>query len=295
MHAARRLLTAFLVLLAPLSAGCGSDLGTPEGDVRTGVVFSGGRDREYVAFVPQGLDLSRPQPVVLALHGTPGSPSAFRGATGLDRLADGLGGLAVYPRSTSDWDEGCDCTNAESEGVDDLAFVRDLLDALDERWGIDRDAVYVVGFSQGALFAEYLTCSLTPAPAGLAVVAATMSAPLAESCEPAAPVPALFAKGTSDTAFPEEGGGTGALRTLAMEATLGFWRAVNGCDDVVDAEETADDGWRDYDVSVRRWAGCDDGAAVVHYRVEGGPHAWPSTFGEGVVEAVEDFFRDHGG
>ena len=142
---------------------------------------------------------------MIALHGNPGTSNTIRQISGFEQVADDVAFLVAFPEATTDWNEGCGCSAAEAAGVDDVQFVRDLIDAVHAEVGVDRTSVFAAGFSQGGLFAEHLACRMTDALAGVAVVAATMSMPLASACEPSRSVPILILHGDLDSVFPESG------------------------------------------------------------------------------------------
>ena len=172
---------------------------------------------------------------MIALHGSPGTSNSIRQISGFEQVAEDVRFLVAFPEATTDWNEGCGCSAAEAAGVDDVQFVRDLIDAVDAELGVERTSVFAAGLSQGGLFAEHLACRMADALAGVAVVAATMSAPLSRVCDPARPIPILLLHGDLDAVVPEGGTDDGDVSVLPIREAVDLWVDLNRC---VGAPET---------------------------------------------------------
>jgi polyhydroxybutyrate depolymerase len=192
---------------------------------------SGGLDRVYDVHVPATVNPSQPSPLVIMLHGVP-RLSGMAVITGFDGVADRFGYIVAYPRAfqTLDWNVGCElCSSAAIDDVDDVRFIRDLIDDLAGQVAIDRSRVYVAGFSQGALMTHFLGCELANEIAAFGSVAATMIDEVEETCSPSRAAPWLFIQGTEDTEFPWEGRVGELSNTISARATIGSWAGLNGC------------------------------------------------------------------
>ena len=216
-------------------------------------------------------------PLVLAFHGSAWNAEVMRRTTGFDELADTEGFIAVYPEGSGpgdvhSWNALSCCSFALEAGVDDLEFVRRLLDELVARYPVDPERVYATGFSNGGMMTHLLGTELTERFAAIAVVSGGM---FGTESMPATPLPVLVIHGTGDIILPYDGG-WGALRTLSgklnpilpVTETVAFWREVNGCKS--DPERSA---FRN--VIVRTYAGCGSGAEVIVYTLLDGDHSWP--------------------
>ena len=244
-----------------------------------------GFERLYLVHVPPGYDPARPPPVVLAFHGTPSDAAEMRRITDFDRVADARGFVAVYPEAAvGDWSTGClACPSAADHArIDDVGFVRSLIDRLAAQLPIDRRRVFAVGFSNGALFTNRLACEAADALAGAALVGATLLDPeFTPPCDPARAIPMAVIHGDRDPSFPPQGRAFGAEptapRTISIDATVETWRDRNGC--VTESgpqplPDRVDDGTR---VFLTEWTGCLRGATVRFYDIEGGGHTWPGS------------------
>ncbi|QOW20524.1 PHB depolymerase family esterase [Lysobacter ciconiae] len=116
--------------------------------------------RTYLLYVPPGLDLATPAPLVLMLHGCTQDPADFATGTGMNALADQFGMLVAYPAQTArangsncwNWFRGQDQARGAGEPSILAGIVADI--AADHR--VDQARVYVAGLSAGAAMAVIL-------------------------------------------------------------------------------------------------------------------------------------------
>jgi len=197
--------------------------------------------------------------------------------TEFDLEADNYGFLAVYPNASSDWGYGCGCTNADSSGVDDVQFVTDLLNELDADYGINRDSVFVIGYSEGVFMAQKLVCEMTDTFAGMATVSATMLASLAETCTPSKAIPVLMINGTGDDEYPFAGAlDRGPSSVVAADTALHFWANSNGCGERQTSLFIGTDTYYQFDVYRESFDACPAGGEAVMLRMDEADHGWPS-------------------
>jgi polyhydroxybutyrate depolymerase len=133
--------------------------------------------------------------------------------TGLNEKADEAGFLAVYPNGTGEkrsltWNGGNCCGYAVENQVDDVGFVRALLDDLEKVVTVDPSRVYATGISNGAIMAYRLASELSDRIAAVAPVAGPMGT---ATCSPRRPVSVMHFHGTDDQFAPcRRAGGRGA-------------------------------------------------------------------------------------
>jgi polyhydroxybutyrate depolymerase len=229
--------------------------------------------RHHELFVP----VDTPNlPLVIALHGNGGTGKRMEQLTQLDRIAAREQFIVVYPDGVDrHWNDG----RPELEtGVDDVAYIRALIDELAERHSIDRSRVYVTGLSNGAMMAFRLGCDLADRIAAIAPV--TGNIPAAIRCEPTQPVSLLLINGTADPLVPYEGGVVGARIGRHRGSVLGTAMSVEHFAQVAhcDSPQTTDepdldpaDGTR----TRRTRYTCPAGVGVELLTVDGGGHTWP--------------------
>jgi polyhydroxybutyrate depolymerase len=199
---------------------------------------SGGREREALTWRPA--EDFRPERLVLMLHGAGGDPGRIRHLTarGLERTAGQGRWLVVYPRGIEGtWN---DCRRspgypAHRAGVDDVAFLADLLEHLLQSHDLHADDVLVAGYSNGAHMALRLALERPGLLGGLALVGAQLPAATESMCpQPYPPIHFLHIAGTDDPIVPLAGGPSVGLQgedlglVLSAAATMHAFGAAQG-------------------------------------------------------------------
>jgi len=228
--------------------------------------------------------------IVLAFHGAGGSARGFRSGTRFDSTADRHGWVVAWANAPlGNWAEDCRCNNADRLGVNDTGFVRGMVDDLRRMEGLANVPVYVIGFSQGGLFAHRVACQMADVVSAVAVVAGPMSTSLSERCSPSRPVSMLIMLGISDQVFDWTGSGKGALSVLGGGATYEAWSRLNRC-----AGKESKKPPKSFPTDERfRWRArekCGAGSRVVLLGAEGVGHGWTMSREVGTGEVVGAFF-----
>ena len=240
---------------------------------------SGGDLRNYWLVRPEGLEKTKPAPLLMVLHGSAGSGEDMMTVTqrGFERLADKEKFVVVYPDALERrW-------NDQGGTVDDVGFLLAIVDKLVADGLVDKNRIYVAGISNGGMMAQRLACEQADRIAGIATVAGGLPEPLQATCKPARALPVLVIQGTEDPIVPWSGGVVAGFedfgKVLSARETAKFWAANNRCGDggVIAAEPDRDpkDGTR---VKMEVFASCPAGAAVKLAAVEGGGHTWPGGY-----------------
>lgn len=250
----------------------------PPGDY-TRTLNVGDRNRSYDLHMPSKYDARKPMPVVLAFHGATSNARLMRSFCGLNDKSETAGFVAVYPNGTGHtdkvltWNAGNCCGYAKTYAVDDVAYVRALLDDLATVVDVDPRRVYAAGMSNGAMMAYRLGAECTDRFAAIAAVAGPMGI---DDPRPIHPVPVIHIHGTDDLFAPYHGGvGQRSLYGtpfLSVADTIAAWVRINRCDPtptVVEDPQTVDDGTR---IVRHLYHG---GAPVTLITIEGGGHTWP--------------------
>ncbi len=234
--------------------------------------------REFLLHVPSNYNGNMPVPLVLMFHGSGGSLDEISRSTGWSEKADLEGFLAVYPNGFPNadgmrvWNDGRPATDGR---VDDVAFVRAMLDDLSARFRVDLRRVFVVGFSNGAGLAFRLAIELGNRIAAIAPVAGRLNV-VPEKLSRA--VPALAIIGTEDPGFRSGAGGS-----------LARWAALLGCGALGEPV-------RKGRYTAATWT-CPKNVDAVSYTVEGWAHYWPGGKNRGIEMWAENviwrFFEKH--
>ncbi|HEV7884696.1 MAG TPA: PHB depolymerase family esterase [Solirubrobacteraceae bacterium] len=151
--------------------------------------------------------------LILAFHGVGDRAEPFVRFAGLVRLADRRRLVLAAPEmqpGRSTWQLN------RSDGDDDVARIRRLLDGVQARACTDPARVYVTGFSNGAGFATRLACELAARVAAVVAVAGSYRA--TDACPPRGPRVALMeVHGDADPYF------------ATVPRLLGMWLARDRC------------------------------------------------------------------
>ena len=231
------------------------------------------KNRFVDVHIPEGYVAGTPVPVLLALHGSGDSGSTFQRGAGLDKEADRYGFIVAYPTaSTSNWAEGCNCNRPDIDGVDDVGFTDKVLELLDEKYSIDKNRLFVTGFSQGGMFAQRLACERSETYKAFSTVAAMISQPLSQVCYPPERVSIMMVNGSSDASLPFAGIPSGSFATKGAYETLVMWKNRNDCSGIIESQTYRPSGPTTY---LHRVMGCPGNADVRLYEIVGGQHVWP--------------------
>ena len=192
--------------------------------------------RSYAIYVPAAT--SGPRPLLLAIHGGGGTARIHASMTLLARLGAEQGILIAWPEGTGaiqTFNAGSCCGGAQTQDVDDVAFLSAMIDDIEANHEIDPARVYASGFSNGGMMAYRLACQMADRIAGIAAVSGASgqydrSGNGYYACAPTRPVRILHFHATNDRNYPYAGGfGEGLSNTdfFPVEATIADRRARN--------------------------------------------------------------------
>lgn len=155
--------------------------------------------------------------------------------------------------------------------MDDVGFVRVLIDQLQGSLSIDDKRIFATGISNGGMMAYRLGCELSDRIAAIAPVAGALNV---QGCKPTDSISMIAFHGTDDLHVLYEGGRPKKvidpnLRVdSSAEYSVSFWVKHNSCSPVPHREEKGN-------IVVQTYAGGRDGTEVTLYSIIGGGHAWP--------------------
>lgn len=253
---------------------------------RATLTTTDGQVRSYWLYVPSALrgTVAASAPLLVALHGGLGGGRQFELNSGFDGLAEANGFLVVYPDgsgtgaaglSGGTWNGGACCGAAARTGVDDVAFIRQVVGAVEDDHAVDASRVFAAGHSNGGIMAYRLACEAADVFSAVAVQSSTLEV---TPCRPSRPVSLLHIHGTADRNVPIDGGpGSEGPSNADFNPPLDGIRtivAADGCpaDPTVGPAGLVDPANTDLDVQT--WQPCDAGAVVQFVEVAGAAHAW---------------------
>jgi polyhydroxybutyrate depolymerase len=243
------------------------------------------RDRKLIFVTPKGFKPDEPIPIVFFFHGAGGTAQQASRTYGWAEKANAENFFAVFPeglpvRPESDgnfflnphiWRD--ERAGLPVRGVNDVHFFEELLDWLQAALPIDRQRIYVTGFSNGAGMTFTLGARFADR---IAAIAPVSSQSFARIDALARPLPVYYLTGTADPLIPYHGGTAtlpwGTSRTLPpVRESAETWARLDGCPPGPQVVSDSNG------VRVVRYGPGRDQAEVFFTSVEGNGHHWPGT------------------
>jgi len=163
--------------------------------------------RQMIVYAPTGIKQN--SPLVITMHGMNQTMTNQRDQTSFQSVADANGFVLVYPQAIGNqW---------QLYGTTDTDFILAIIDEMVKRYGIDRDRVYLSGFSMGGMMTYYAANVIADKIAAFAPVSGyLMSGPNAVSSRP---IPIIHIHGLDD----------GYVTYSNAQAHIDAWVKRNGC------------------------------------------------------------------
>ena len=258
----------------------------------------GGLSRRYTLYKPKSY--SENSPLLFMLHGFGSNMNNILAYSKMNDIADQNGFMVCYPQGTNlatgqtHWN-----ANLQMSTVNDIDFLSFLALKIQEEFKTSVDNIFTSGMSNGGFMSYTLGCEKSDVFKAVASITGTMSGSDWTNCSPAYKIPILQMSGTADTTVPWDGtmntayGWGGAPHILEV---MEFWSDLNACvqDEVFnfpDIDKT------DYStVSLTKKKGGSYNNEVWFYKVDGGGHDWPGSWGNGDINTSDEiwkFFKHH--
>lgn len=245
-----------------------------EGGSLSHTISVNGLSRSYLLYAPRSLAKER-APLVIVLHGGGGGGEQIMEMAGWNEEAERRGWLVAYPNGSGrfgnkllTWNAGGCCGYAQDNNIDDVTFIRKLIQDVGTRYPLNEQRVYVTGISNGAMLTYRIACEMSGSIAAIAPISGTQEV---SNCRPRYPVSVMHFHGTADQNVPFDGGyGDRAkikIEKRSVMSTLDEWRQHDRCGN---KESVSVQG----DTTFTKVA-CDAGNEVILAKIEGGGHAWP--------------------
>jgi polyhydroxybutyrate depolymerase len=250
---------------------------------QTFTIKAGGLERHYLLHLPPNYDKSHALPLVVMLHGGGGKSETTVRETGWSAKADKAGFIVAYPDATppdrtkpgkfrgnpQTWNDGSGRFPSQNAGIDDVAFLRAMLDDIAGHFAVDPKRIYFTGFSNGASMTFYVGAKLSDRVAAIAPVAGAW---WPEELNLKRGVPMCYITGIDDPLNPLKGGplkfGLGGKDKPPVQESIDKWvKAIGAPAKPESVSETNG-------VHILRYGPGRDGAVVQFITVEGLGHVW---------------------
>ncbi len=229
-----------------------------------------GTTRNCVVHVPNGI--TKPA-LVFFVHGANGGGAAFERETKGDVVADKEKFIAAYPSASGNGETG---TWDDMYGTGNFPFFLAIIDTVDARYHIDRNRVYMTGFSQGGMISFAAGCSYSNVFAAVAPV----SGHSGTTCTLKRPVSVFMTFGTKD------------MGTQASFITdLNIWLKLDSCPSTPTITRPYPSTNPQSGVTRITYGPCAQRTFVVADSIQGEGHQWPATNRLNQVEEVWAFFK----
>lgn len=301
----------FGALLVSIIAGCLSNRNNSGGstsasEYEQSMTFDG-RTRNYLVHLSPGYNSStKNYPLVIVLHGGGGNARNAERMTDFSEKADKEGFIAVYPEGTGKleryaltWNAGNCCGYALDNNVDDVGFIRALIEKLEKDLRIDSNRIFATGISNGGMMSYRLACELSDKIAAIGPVAGALNM----ECKPAHPVSVIIFHGTADQHILYEGGPPKKIFDdhprvdNSVAYAVSFWVKQNGCSNNSKKQDKGN-------ISIETYTDDKNGTEVALYTIKDGGHVWPGGEKGGpwgdeptqeisATDIIWDFFAKH--
>jgi polyhydroxybutyrate depolymerase len=215
-------------------------------------------------------------PTVIVLHGAMMTAALTARSSGFAEAAAARGFASVFPQGINrQWNDG---REGRVSWIDDVGFLRGLVDELVRRRISDPARIYIAGISNGGMMTFRMLCEAPELFAGAATIIANMPAGIGDRCTRHKPMPVIMFNGTADPLVPFHGGGVGFLGgrgiVWSTEKTAEFLVRIDECDPRA-ASRSVDSSDELVRVTRLEWSRCRTGQHVGVYIFEGGGHQMP--------------------
>jgi len=163
--------------------------------------------RQMIVYAPAGIEQNRP--LVISMHGMNQTMTDQKNQTQFQSVAAANNFVLVFPQSIgSQW---------QLYGTTDTDFILAIINEMYKRYGIDRDRVYLSGFSMGGMMTYYAATQIADKIAAFAPVSGfLMDGPNTNSSRP---IPIIHIHGADDGYVPYSN----------VQTHIDAWVKRNGC------------------------------------------------------------------
>jgi len=208
--------------------------------------------RTMIVYAPTGLP--KQPALVIACHGASQDAAYLQGLSKWETVADTAKFVVVYANGVNKyWD---------ISGTSDLQFMEAIIDSMYSRYHINRNRVYLTGFSMGGMFTYYAATKMADKIAAFAPVSGyPMGGPNATACRP---VPILHTHGTADD----------VCVYGSVQSHIDAWVKFNGCNATPEIIKPYPKSKPNSPASLKRYRGGKNGVEVALLTLADKGHWW---------------------
>ena len=264
-------------------------------------------DRKFKLIIPSQYDHTSPRPLLICLHG--GNLSMgfmFNNRKDLIQRCDDENWILVFPNGAnpdgnsgaSPWKAVHCCGLAYHFKVNDVGFMRKIVDTLSVSLKIDASRIYAMGGSNGGMLSQRLAGEMADVFAAAAANQSTIGGQVDSlspviTVQPTQPIPIIMIHGLNDTNVNYFGGKTkdGNRIDISFHDSVLFWADNNQCS-VSQADTTIVNGLNGK-VWIVDFNNCDANTEVKAITIENKGHGWPGLEESGFdgTNAMVDFLK----
>ena len=266
---------------------CKKESVTPEENA----FYSGGMKRSFGYHLPAEYDSEKFYPAVFAFHGSGSNGYSFMTYTNLNTEADKFNFIMIYPDAAEEnWAEG-NGGLADRLGIDDVQFVRDILDYLENDKNIKLGKIFAIGFSQSGFFVHRLGLDLRDRITAYATVASSMSYKVYNRYRTSNELPVIMFHGAGDIFFLWEGDdNAGVLSYLPQDLVIQTIVDNNKCNPEPEQTEISVEN-SNISLLKHKYKNSSGKTLVEFYRLENVGHEWHIPGSVSIENMTLKFFK----
>ncbi len=263
--------------------------------------------RWFKLVIPPNYDHTEPRPLIFCFHGGGLSMAfVFNNRKDLIQRCEQENWIMAIPngsnflgnRGAATWSAVHCCNPSLKHNVDEIGFVREIVDTLSAYLKIDATRIYATGGSNGGMLSHRLAAEMPDVFAAVALSAGTIGGQVDSlspviTIQPTQPVPIMMMHGLNDRNVNYFGDKTldGDRIDISLKESTIFWAENNQCT-VSQADTNVVDGLKGK-VWIVSFSDCDANKEVRAVSIQNHGHGWPSQEDSGYdgTKAMVDFLK----
>ncbi len=221
-----------------------------------------GKNRSMLVYAPSGIEKNRP--LIIQMHGMNQDAPYQKNAAKWESIADTARFVVVFPNGENKaWD---------ISGNKDLNFIKAIINEMYSKYGIDKNRVYVSGFSMGGMMSYHVANKMGDQIAAIAPVSGGGGVN-----SPKRAMPIMHTHGTTDD----------VVNYNSTVNTLKSWVSAQKCSSSSQKIKPYPSTKSGSAASLEIWSGCTDGVEVRLLTIDGKGHWYSMDEAVSVNTSVE--------